>query len=101
MRTKPVLLAAGKIARKRFFLFCVVAWLISLIFNSQVVDAIDFYEIQVYTVETTPKNKLTLELHSNGVVNAVGELAKEELRPHEIHETIEGHSISISCRSSN
>jgi len=29
-------------------------------------------------VETTPKNKLTLELHSNGVVNAVGRLAKEE-----------------------
>ena len=41
-------------------------------------------------METTPKNKLTLELHSNGVVNAVGRLAKEELRPHEIHETIEG-----------
>jgi len=40
-------------------------------------------------VETTPHRKLTLELHSNGTVNAVGALAKDEMRPHEIHETIE------------
>lgn len=52
-------------------------------------QAIDLYEIQVYSVETTPKGKLTLELHSNGSVNTVGRLAKDELRRHEIHETIE------------
>jgi hypothetical protein len=51
--------------------------------------AIDQYEIQIYTTETAPLHKLTLELHSNGVVNAVGHLAKDELRPHEIHETLE------------
>lgn len=66
-----------------------IAWVLSLTFCAPLVSAIDFYEIQVYTVETTPKNKLTLELHSNGVVNAIGSIAKDELRRHEIHETIE------------
>jgi hypothetical protein len=51
--------------------------------------AIDQYEIQIYTTETAPLHKLTLELHSNSVLNAVGRLAKDELRPHEVHETLE------------
>jgi hypothetical protein len=51
--------------------------------------AIDFYEIQVYTTETAPHNKVVLELHSNSVLNAAGKLATDELRPHEIHETLE------------
>jgi hypothetical protein len=52
-------------------------------------SAIDRYEIQIYSTETAPLHKVTLELHSNTVLNAVGPLAKEELRPHEIHETLE------------
>ena len=62
---------------------------LSFLLRPDIVSAIDMYEIQVYTVETTPQRKLTLELHSNGTVNAVGATAKEEMRPHEIHETIE------------
>jgi hypothetical protein len=62
---------------------------LSFLLRLDIVHAIDMYEIQVYTVETTPQRKLTLELHSNGTVNAVGQTAKEEMRPHEIHETLE------------
>ena len=51
--------------------------------------AIDQYEIQIYSGETTPAKHLTLELHSNSILNAVGKTAKEQLRPHEIHETLE------------
>ncbi len=51
--------------------------------------AIDQYEIQIYSGETAPPKHLTLELHSNSVLNAVGKTAGEQLRPHEIHETLE------------
>jgi len=51
--------------------------------------AIDLYEIQIYSTETAPLHKLTLELHSNSVLHAVGRLAKDSLRPHEVHETLE------------
>lgn len=57
--------------------------------GSSKASAIDRYEIQIYSTETAPLHKLTLELHSNTVLNAVGPLAKAELRPHEIHETLE------------
>jgi hypothetical protein len=52
-------------------------------------QAIDFYEIQIYGVDTTPKNHLTLELHSNSVTTATGPDAKEELNPYQVHETVE------------
>ncbi len=51
--------------------------------------AIDFYEIQIYTVDTTPKGHLTLELHSNTVTTATGELAHQTINPYQIHETLE------------
>lgn len=51
--------------------------------------AIDFYEIQIYPVETTPPEKLELELHSNSVVSATGAEAKSQLVPYQIHETVE------------
>lgn len=51
--------------------------------------AIDLYEIQIYATETTPRNALELELHSNSVTTATGGEAHEELRPYEIHETLE------------
>ncbi len=51
--------------------------------------AIDFYEIQIYTVETTPQDHLQLELHSNTVSTATGSEAHEQIRPYEIHETVE------------
>jgi len=53
------------------------------------VSAIDLYEIQIYSTGTAPLHKLTLELHSNSVLNTVGRLAKDELRRHEVHETLE------------
>jgi hypothetical protein len=52
--------------------------------------AIDFYEIQIYPVETAPVGHLTLELHSNTVSTATGELARESMDPYQIHETLEG-----------
>ena len=52
-------------------------------------QAIDFYEIQIYTVDTTEQYHLQLELHSNTVTTATGEAAKEAIRPYEIHETLE------------
>ena len=70
-------------------IFSVILCLSASLINLSSAHAIDLYEIQVYTVETTEHKKWDLELHSNGVVNAVGRLAKDELRPHEIHETIE------------
>lgn len=52
-------------------------------------SAIDFYEIQVYPVETTEQYHLQLELHSNSVTTATGKAAHEAMRPYEIHETLE------------
>jgi hypothetical protein len=52
-------------------------------------SAIDFYEIQIYTTDTTPKGQLTLELHSNSVTTATGQLAHETINPYQIHETLE------------
>lgn len=52
-------------------------------------DAIDFYEIQIYPVETTPQNHLQLELHSNSVTTATGSEAHSTIVPYQIHETLE------------
>jgi hypothetical protein len=51
--------------------------------------AIDFYEIQIYTVDTAPKGHLVLELHSNSVTTATGQEAHDALDPYQIHETLE------------
>ena len=52
-------------------------------------QAIDFYEIQIYEVETAPYHHLTLELHSNSTITATGQWAKEAIDPYQIHETLE------------
>ncbi|MDB5107731.1 MAG: hypothetical protein JWM69_672 [Candidatus Binatus sp.] len=51
--------------------------------------AIDFYEIQIYPVETDPVGHLQLELHSNTVTTATGSQTREEISPYQIHETLE------------
>ena len=51
--------------------------------------AIDFYEIQIYPTDTTPKNVLQLELHSNSVTSATGSEAHAQLNPYQVHETLE------------
>ncbi len=51
--------------------------------------AIDFYEIQIYPVETAPLDHLDLELHSNTVSTATGREAKQTIGPYQIHETLE------------
>ncbi|HYL58222.1 MAG TPA: hypothetical protein VEU51_05085 [Candidatus Acidoferrales bacterium] len=51
--------------------------------------AIDFYEIQIYSTDTTPAGHLTLELHSNTVSTATGVDAKSALNPYQVHETLE------------
>ena len=52
--------------------------------------AIDFYEIQIYSTETTPPGILSLELHSNSVISSTGAAAHEQLNPYQVHETLEG-----------
>ncbi len=51
--------------------------------------AIDFYEIQIYPTETDPQYHLDLELHSNSTTTAVGQEAKSQIDPYQIHETLE------------
>ena len=51
--------------------------------------AIDFYEIQIYPTETDPQYHLDLELHSNSTFTSAGREAKEQIDPHQIHETLE------------
>lgn len=52
-------------------------------------SAIDFYEIQIYSTETTPPHALELELHSNSVATATGTEAHQQLPVYQIHETVE------------
>jgi hypothetical protein len=68
-----------------------VLWLLAAILTmcAPQAAAIDFYEIQIYTTQTEPYQHLTAELHSNSVTTATGSLAKQNLRPYEIHETLE------------
>ena len=63
-----------------------LSWLLVCAANAR---AIDFYEIQIYTVDTTPKHQLELELHSNSVTTATGQLAHQTIDPYQIHETLE------------
>lgn len=51
--------------------------------------AIDFYEIQIYGVDTAPQNQLVLELHSNSTTTATGQAAKSAIDVYQIHETLE------------
>jgi hypothetical protein len=51
--------------------------------------ATDFYELQIYTVDTTPWEHWWLELHSSYVTSATGRLAKQELPLYQIHNTLE------------
>ncbi len=63
--------------------------LIAALSGARHAAAIDQYEIQIYSTETVEHHKLSLELHSNSVLSTTGLRAKEELRPHELHETLE------------
>ena len=49
--------------------------------------ATDFYELQIYTVETTPAEHWWLELHSIYVSSATGQEAKQQLPLYQIHNT--------------
>ena len=51
--------------------------------------ATDFYELQIYTVETTPFQRRWLELHSIYVTSATGQQAQRELPLYQIHNTLE------------
>jgi len=78
---------SSKIARL-FFSAIAGVILATALFGSSA-DAIDLYEIQIYTTETEALEHLELELHSNSVTTATGSEAHENLRPYEIHETLE------------
>lgn len=64
------------------------AVLMSLVFCASA-RALDFYEIQIYPTETAPVGELQAELHSNSVTTASGPEAHDQLRPYQIHETLE------------
>jgi hypothetical protein len=51
--------------------------------------ATDFYELQIYTVETTPAEHWWLELHPIYVTSATGQDAKQGLPLYQIHNTFE------------
>lgn len=65
------------------------AALVTILLTAGNACAIDFYEIQIYTVQTEAFHQLELELHSNSVTTATGSEAHQQLRPYEIHETLE------------
>lgn len=67
-----------------------LAFLAAFLFEARPASAIDFYEIQIYETETTPQGHFELELHSNSVTTATGTLAKQQLNPYQVHETLEG-----------
>jgi hypothetical protein len=68
-------------------LFVIASVLLSRVVSA---DAIDFYEIQIYSTETTPPGILSMELHSNSVISATGAEAHSQLNPYQVHETLEG-----------
>jgi hypothetical protein len=52
-------------------------------------QATDFYELQIYTVDTAPEGQLFFEVHSNSVVAATGESSKNNLPLYQFHNTFE------------
>jgi hypothetical protein len=77
-----------RVFRSTFALILPVA-LVCILWLEGSAFAIDFYEIQIYPTETTPERVLQLELHSNSVTTATGELAHHQLNPYQVHETLE------------
>src|SRR5260370_41760638 len=77
-----------RLFRSTFTLILPVA-LVCILWLEGSAFAIDFYEIQIYPTETTPERVLQLELHSNSVTTATGELAHSQLNPYQVHETLE------------
>lgn len=63
--------------------------LIMLAFAPSRVFATDFYELQIYTVDTVPEDQLMAELHSNYISSAVGEASKANLPLYQSHYTYE------------
>ncbi|HXN13326.1 MAG TPA: hypothetical protein VN865_09485 [Candidatus Acidoferrales bacterium] len=62
---------------------------LAIVVAPRIACAIDFYEIQIYPTETDPQYHLQVELHSNSTTTSAGAEAKEQIDPHQIHETIE------------
>ncbi|HYA34247.1 MAG TPA: hypothetical protein VEF03_01455 [Candidatus Binataceae bacterium] len=73
---------------RRFFALATFTAYIALTWCSTA-RAIDFYEIQIYPVETEKYHRLTLEVHSNSVTTATGSEARSQIDPYQIHETLE------------
>src|SRR5262245_20726192 len=66
-----------------------IALVLLMLAGARPARAIDFYEIQIYRVETAPYHRLTLEVHSNTTTTATGQWAREAIDPYQIHETLE------------
>ncbi len=51
--------------------------------------ATDFYELQIYTVDTAPEGQLLAELHSSSVLSATGRQSRSNFPLYQIHNTFE------------
>jgi hypothetical protein len=69
-------------------LLVLVALAMLLVIAPRASLATDFYEIQIYTNDTTPANQLMLELHTNDLVAAQGK-GRTELPIYQYHNTFE------------
>jgi hypothetical protein len=73
-------------ARRSFVAFVLVGSV--MLWHGQA-DATDFYELQIYTVETAPQGHWMIELHSANVSSATGNESKRNLPLYQIHNTLE------------
>jgi hypothetical protein len=51
--------------------------------------AADFYELQIYTVETVPEGRLQAELHTGSVTSATGTASRSNFPLYQAHNTFE------------
>ncbi|MGH7905372.1 MAG: hypothetical protein ACREP6_01970, partial [Candidatus Binataceae bacterium] len=73
----------------RPILYSLAPMLMALIAFAGTADATDFYELQIYYVQTTPRHHVELELHSSSITSGTGEEAFKSLPVYQIHNTIE------------
>ena len=82
-------LVRTELHQMRFAALTVCLFALWLMLGRGCAGATDFYELQIYTVDTTPWEHWWLELHSSYVTSATGQLAKRELPLYQIHNTLE------------
>lgn len=81
---------SGAAGRDRFSVLALgVCLLLAVLVMPRVANATDFYEIQIYSIDTVPEGQFMAELHSNYISTAVGEASKSNLPLYQTHATYE------------